>query len=38
MKRTSLSLLNGNAAQWMDRLEALGKAPETYDDFEKLFL
>ena len=31
-------LMIGNAAKWMDRLEVQGHAPNSFPEFEKLFI
>ena len=31
-------LMGGNAARWMDRLEVQGHAPNSFLDFDKLFI
>ena len=31
-------LMSGNAARWMDRLEVQGHAPNSFPEFEKLFI
>ena len=34
----TVALMTGNAARWMDRLEVQGYAPNSFLEFEKLFL
>ena len=34
----AVALMVGNAARWMDRLELLGHAPNSFLEFEKLFI
>ena len=34
----SITLMGGNTARWMDRLEVWGEVPATFPDFEHMFI